>query len=246
MCAHTISPMKKSSTEALLPEILFEDNHLLCINKPVSALVQADKTGDESLPVLLKKYLAHKYNKPGEVYLGIVHRLDRPVSGVLLFARTSKAAARLSEQFKLHTTRKIYWAVVEGAPAADDGTLVNLLWKNEAQNKSYVTERDKPGAKEARLNYRVLKRGNRYTLVEVELLTGRHHQIRVQLAHLGTPIRGDLKYGASRSLPGGGIALHARSLNFQHPTTKEMLTLVANPPANPAWNWLGKTDNLSV
>lgn len=246
MCAHAISPTKRSNTDLTLPEILFEDNHLLCVNKPVSALVQADKTGDESLPELLKKYIARKYNKPGEVYLGIVHRLDRPVSGVLLFARTSKAAARLSEQFQLHSTRKIYWAVVEGAPAADHGTLVNLLWKNESQNKSYVTDRDKPGAKEARLNFRVLKRGNRYTLVEVDLLTGRHHQIRAQLAHLGTPIRGDLKYGAARSLPGGGIALHARSLTFQHPTSKQTHTLVANPPANPAWNWLGDVANLSA
>lgn len=212
-------------------QILYEDNHLIAVNKAPGEIVQGDKTGDKPLSDTLKEYIKLKYNKPGEVFLGVPHRLDRPTSGVVLFARTSKALVRLNEMFKDHDAmRKTYWAIVQGAPKLPEARLENYLIRNEPQNKSYVA---KPGAKDAKLavlTYRTLAKGDRYTLLEVELLTGRHHQIRCQLAAIGCPIKGDLKYGAKRSNPDGSISLHARQITFIHPVRKEQLTITAPVP----------------
>lgn len=225
-------------------QILYEDNHIIAVNKAPGEIVQGDKTGDKPLSDILKEYVKQKYDKPGEVFLGLPHRLDRPTSGVVLFARTSKALTRLSEMFKeksLSTDdlsivnsqlsiKKTYWAIVQGAPKQPEARLENMLVRNEAQNKSYIA---KPGAKDAKqavLNYRTLAVGDHYTLLEVELLTGRHHQIRCQLAAIGCPIKGDLKYGAKRSNPDGSICLHARQITFVHPVRKEPLTITAPVP----------------
>lgn len=212
-------------------QILYEDNHLIAVNKAPGEIVQGDKTGDKPLSDTLKEYIKLKYNKPGEVFLGVPHRLDRPTSGVVLFARTSKALVRLNEMFKNHDAmRKTYWAIVQGAPKQPEARLENYLVRNEQQNKSYIA---KPGAKDAKLavlTYRTLTRGDHYSLLEVELLTGRHHQIRCQLAAIGCPIKGDLKYGAKRSNPDGSISLHARQITFVHPVRKEQLTITAPVP----------------
>ena len=212
-------------------QILYEDNHLIAVNKAPGEIVQGDKTGDKPLSDTLKEYIKLKYNKPGEVFLGVPHRLDRPTSGVVLFARTSKALVRLNEMFKNHDAmRKTYWAIVQGAPKQPEARLENYLVRNEPQNKSYIA---KPGAKDAKLavlTYRTLTRGDHYSLLEVELLTGRHHQIRCQLAAIGCPIKGDLKYGAKRSNPDGSISLHARQITFVHPVRKEQLTITAPVP----------------
>lgn len=212
-------------------QILYEDNHLIAVNKAPGEIVQGDKTGDKPLSDTLKEYIKLKYNKPGEVFLGVPHRLDRPTSGVVLFARTSKALVRLNEMFKNHDAmRKTYWAIVQGAPKLSEARLENYLIRNEPQNKSYIA---KPGAKDAKLavlTYRTLTRGDHYSLLEVELLTGRHHQIRCQLAAIGCPIKGDLKYGAKRSNPDGSISLHARQITFVHPVRKEQLTITAPVP----------------
>lgn len=212
-------------------QILYEDNHLIAVNKAPGEIVQGDKTGDKPLSDTLKEYIKLKYNKPGEVFLGVPHRLDRPTSGVVLFARTSKALVRLNEMFKNHDAmRKTYWAIVQGAPKQSEARLENYLIRNEPQNKSYIA---KPGAKDAKLavlTYRTLTRGDHYSLLEVELLTGRHHQIRCQLAAIGCPIKGDLKYGAKRSNPDGSISLHARQITFVHPVRKEQLTITAPVP----------------
>ena len=212
-------------------QILYEDNHLIAVNKAPGEIVQGDKTGDKPLSDTLKEYIKLKYNKPGEVFLGVPHRLDRPTSGVVLFARTSKALVRLNEMFKNHDAmRKTYWAIVQGAPKLPEARLENYLIRNEPQNKSYIA---KPGAKDAKLavlTYRTLTRGDHYSLLEVELLTGRHHQIRCQLAAIGCPIKGDLKYGAKRSNPDGSISLHARQITFIHPVRKEQLTITAPVP----------------
>ena len=212
-------------------QILYEDNHLIAVNKAPGEIVQGDKTGDKPLSDTLKEYIKLKYNKPGEVFLGVPHRLDRPTSGVVLFARTSKALVRLNEMFKDHDAmRKTYWAIVQGAPKQPEARLENYLIRNEPQNKSYIA---KPGAKDAKLavlTYRTLTRGDHYSLLEVELLTGRHHQIRCQLAAIGCPIKGDLKYGAKRSNPDGSISLHARQITFVHPVRKEQLTITAPVP----------------
>lgn len=212
-------------------QILYEDNHLIAVNKAPGEIVQGDKTGDKPLSDTLKEYIKLKYNKPGEVFLGVPHRLDRPTSGVVLFARTSKALVRLNEMFKNHDAmRKTYWAIVQGAPKLPEARLENYLIRNEPQNKSYIA---KPGAKDAKLaalTYRTLTRGDHYSLLEVELLTGRHHQIRCQLAAIGCPIKGDLKYGAKRSNPDGSISLHARQITFVHPVRKEQLTITAPVP----------------
>jgi len=212
-------------------QILYEDNHLIAVNKAPGEIVQGDKTGDKPLSDTLKEYIKLKYNKPGEVFLGVPHRLDRPTSGVVLFARTSKALVRLNEMFKDHDAmRKTYWAIVQGAPKLSEARLENYLIRNEPQNKSYIA---KPGAKDAKLavlTYRTLTRGDHYSLLEVELLTGRHHQIRCQLAAIGCPIKGDLKYGAKRSNPDGSISLHARQITFVHPVRKEQLTITAPVP----------------
>jgi 23S rRNA pseudouridine1911/1915/1917 synthase len=211
--------------------VLYEDNHIIAVNKTCNEIVQGDKTGDTPLSEIVKAYIKEKYNKPGEVFIGVTHRLDRPTSGVVLFARTSKALTRLNEMFKSHEQiRKTYWAIVQGCPKQPEGRLENWLVKNEAQNKSYIA---KPGAKEAKLailTYRTLERGDYYSLLEVNLETGRHHQIRCQLAAIGCPIKGDLKYGAKRSNPDGGICLHARQVAFVHPVSKQPVCITAPVP----------------
>lgn len=211
-------------------EILFEDNHLIAVNKQVSDLVQADQTGDEVMGDQIKAYLKKKYNKPGDVFLGVVHRLDRPVTGVVVFARTSKALTRMNNLFKEHQVKKTYWAVVRERPQEVEDDLLHYLLRDSKQNKSHAFNRPKNGAKEARLTYRLIGSTNNFYLLEVDLHTGRHHQIRSQLAKIGCPIKGDLKYGFARSNQGGGIHLHARKISFTHPVTKEEVVIVANPP----------------
>lgn len=208
-------------------DILFEDNHIIAINKSSSDIVQGDKTGDETLSDRVKEYIKRKYKKPGEVYLGVVHRLDRPVSGVVLFARTSKALSRLNKMFQEKTIKKTYWAVVADLPKEDSGRLKHYILKNSEKNKSYAFPKMRKGAKEAVLNYRLVSGLKNSYLLEVDLETGRHHQIRCQLAKIGCPIRGDLKYGFPRSIKGGGILLHARKIEFIHPVKKEPVTIIA-------------------
>ena len=220
--------------------ILYEDNHVIVVNKMPSELTQGDKTGDATLPDLVKTYLKEKYQKPGNVFLGVVHRLDRPTSGALVFARTSKALERLNAQFRDKETNKVYWAIVGQKPTAASGSLVHFLKKNEAQNKSYVVAEATPGAKKATLHYQQIGISERYFLLEVKLETGRHHQIRCQLAHLGCIIKGDLKYGDKRSNPDGSICLHARELSFEHPTTKERIAVTAPLPKLGIWNAFDK------
>lgn len=224
-------------------EILHEDNHTIVVNKKASDIVQGDKTGDEPLPERIKKYLKEKYQKPGNVFCGVVHRLDRPTSGALVFARTSKALERLNEQFREKETQKTYWAIVENKPAKTADTLVNYLSKNEKQNKSYVTTEKDKNAKKAILSYQTLSSSNKYHLLEVNLETGRHHQIRCQLANIGCIIKGDLKYGAKRSNPDGSICLHARSLSFTHPTTKEEIKITAPVPKDTLWMFFEEAVN---
>ncbi|AGC78045.1 23S rRNA pseudouridine1911/1915/1917 synthase [Nonlabens dokdonensis] len=207
--------------------ILFEDNHLIAINKESGDLVQGDKTGDEILPDLIKDYIAKKYDKPGAVFLGVVHRLDRPTSGVVIFARTSKALPRMNKLFADHETNKTYWAIVEGKVPEKKARLEHFLVRNPKQNKSYAHDHEVPNSKKAALSYSVLKELNRYTLLEIQLETGRHHQIRTQLAKIGCVIKGDLKYGAKRSNKDGSIHLHARYLAFVHPVRKEPVKIIA-------------------
>lgn len=217
-------------------EVIYEDNHLLAVSKSAGEIVQGDRTGDEPLVESCKLYLKEKYHKPGAVFLGVVHRLDRPVSGVVLFARTSKALSRLNEAFrKRDDLKKIYLAVVEGYPSAPSATLHHTLLRNREQNKSYPVARGTEGAKEAVLDYRTLTQAEGRTLVEIHLHTGRHHQIRAQLAAIGCPIVGDVKYGASHPLPDASIALHARSLTLLHPVRRESLVLIADLPATKVW-----------
>jgi 23S rRNA pseudouridine1911/1915/1917 synthase len=210
--------------------ILFEDNHFIIVNKRPSEIVQGDKTGDVPLADIVKEYIRVKYQKPGAAFLGVAHRIDRPVSGLVIFARTSKGLARVNEMLRQHQLVKRYWAVVGEKPPMEEGHLEHFLRKNEKQNKSYTCSQDAPGAKNAILNYRLLADGDRYCLLEVELLTGRHHQIRAQLAAIGCPIRGDLKYGFPRSNPDGSIHLHARSLSFTHPVSRQEVRVVAPVP----------------
>ena len=218
-------------------DILYEDNHLIAINKQVSDIVQGDKTGDTPLTDIVKAYLKKKYNKPGDVYLGLPHRLDRPTSGIVLFARTSKALVRLNKMFQERDLKKTYWAIVSPAPQKDNGSLVHFLSKNEKQNKSYVFDEEKPRTKKAILLYRKIAESEHYSLLEIELKTGRHHQIRAQLARIGSPIKGDLKYGAKRSNPDKGISLHARQLQLIHPVKKEMLNIIAPVPQDALWQY---------
>lgn len=216
-------------------EVLYEDNHTIVVNKHSGDIVQGDKTGDEPLSESIKHYLKEKYNKPGNVFCGVVHRLDRPTSGALLFARTSKALSRLNEQFRTKDVEKVYWAVVENKPPKVEDTLIHYLKRNEKQNKSYAHEEDLPGAKRSVLHYKLISESERYFLMEITLETGRHHQIRAQLASIGCVIKGDLKYGAKRSNKDGSIHLHARKLTFIHPTTKETITVVAPVPDDNLW-----------
>lgn len=215
--------------------ILFEDNHIVAVNKQAGELVQGDKTGDKILPDVVKAYLKEKFNKPGNVFLGVIHRLDRPTSGALVFARTSKALTRMNDLFRNRETQKVYWALTEKAPPDDEGTLTHYLVKNNEKNKSFaVSSSDKRGSK-AVLDYKLLASLDKYHLVEVVLHTGRHHQIRVQLSAIGCIIKGDLKYGAKRSNKDASISLHARKLSFIHPVTQEQVTVIAPTPAEPIW-----------
>lgn len=216
-------------------KILYEDNHLIAVYKEASELSQGDRTGDITLDEKVKRYIAKKYNKPGDVFLGIVHRLDRPVSGVMLYARTSKALKRLNRMFQEREVQKIYWAVTGDRPPADEATIEHFIKKNEKQNKSYVYDHEVKGSRKASLTYKLIGRSQRYYLIEVQLHTGRHHQIRAQLAAIGCPIKGDLKYGAKRSNEDGSISLHARSLAFKHPVTKEEIRIIAPLPENGIW-----------
>jgi len=217
--------------------ILHEDNHTIVINKRPSDIVQGDKTGDETLPDKIKTYLKEKYDKPGNVFCGVVHRLDRPTSGAVVFARTSKALERLNKQFREKETNKIYWAIVESKPPKNKDRLVHWLKKNEKQNKSYVVNQDGKDVKKAVLNYKLLCSSDKYHLLEVTLETGRHHQIRAQLSHIGCVIKGDLIYGAKRSNTDNSIHLHARQLSFVHPTTKEVITVIAPVTDDVLWQW---------
>ncbi|MFT3796749.1 RluA family pseudouridine synthase [Flavobacterium sp.] len=216
-------------------QILHEDNHIIVVNKRVGDIVQGDKTGDKTLGEVVKEYIKDKYNKPGEVFLGVVHRLDRPTTGIVVFARTSKALTRLNELFKNRETQKTYWAVVKNKPAKDSDTLVHYLKKNEKNNTSKAHLKEVPDSKMAKLDYQIIATLQNYYALEIDLHTGRHHQIRSQLSAIGSPIKGDLKYGFDRSNPDGGIHLHARKLHFIHPVSKEALTIVAPVPDEKIW-----------
>src|SRR6188768_2980200 len=215
--------------------ILFEDNHLIIVNKRSGDIVQSDKTGDKPLVDKVKDYIKVKYNKPGEVFLGIPHRIDRPTTGIVIFCRNSRSLERISQMFKAKAIRKTYWAIVKDKPPADNGKLIHYLKRNEQQNKSYASDQEKPGSQMAELDYTILANSDRYFLLEIDLHTGRHHQIRAQLAKIGSPIKGDLKYGFDRSNEDGGIHLHARKLVFVHPVSKEEITIIAPTPEEVIW-----------
>ena len=227
--------MKVVSTKDNL-QVLHEDNHLIVVNKRVGDIVQGDKTGDKPLSDVVKEYIKKKYNKPGEVFLGVVHRLDRPTTGLVVFARTSKALTRLNEMFSNRTTQKTYWAVVKNKPPKAEDTLVHFLKRNQQNNTSKAHLKEVPDSKKASLDYKIIKTLDNYFVLEINLHTGRHHQIRAQLAAIGCPIKGDLKYGFDRSNPDGGIHLHARKLVIIHPVTKETLVLTAPTPNDAIWN----------
>lgn len=217
-------------------QVLHEDNHLIIVNKRAGDIVQGDKTGDKPLSNVVKEYIKYKYNKPGNVFLGTVHRLDRPTSGIVIFARTSKALERLNKMLRDKTIKKTYWAVVENHPKKEKNTLINWLKKNQKNNKSTAYTKEINGSKHAILHYTALKKLNYYTLLEVDLETGRHHQIRCQLSKIGCTIKGDLKYGAKRSNKNGSIHLHARKINFIHPVSKKEISIVAPTPKDPVWD----------
>ncbi|MEK9609853.1 MAG: RluA family pseudouridine synthase [Flavobacteriaceae bacterium] len=218
-------------------DILYEDNHLIAVNKVAGELVQGDKTGDAPLADKIKAYLKKKYNKPGAVYLGVIHRLDRPTSGVVLFARTSKALTRLNQQFKERRAHKTYWAIVNQGIKPPAGTLTHWLKRNPKMNKSFAHEHEVQESKKSILHYKKIFDLDRYSILEIVLETGRHHQIRSQLTHIGFPIKGDLKYGAKRSNPDASIDLHARTLTIEHPTKKNSIQITAPTPAKPQWNF---------
>lgn len=220
--------------------ILYEDNHLIVVNKMSGDIVQGDKTGDKPLSEIVSEYIAQRDNKPGAAFLGVPHRIDRPVSGIALFAKTSKALERMNELFRCGDIQKKYWAIVGVKPTVTAAELRGNITRNEKQNKSYISDLPKQGSKEAILRYRLLKSSDNYHLLEVELITGRHHQIRAQLAHMGSPIKGDLKYGAPRSNPDGSISLHARSIRFVHPVKKIEIYVEAPAPEESLWNWFSK------
>ena len=219
-----------------LMKVVYEDNHIIIVDKCSGEIVQGDKTGDKPLSDTVKEYIKEKYNKPGNVFLGVVHRLDRPVSGLVVFAKTSKALSRLNDMFRTGDVHKTYWAVVKRRDIAMEGTLTDWLTRNERQNKSYAHEREVPGAKKAVLKYKVRAVADNYMLIEVMLLTGRHHQIRCQLSHMGCPIKGDLKYGAPRSNPDGSISLLSRRVEFVHPVSKETIVAYADVPNDRLWH----------
>ncbi len=229
-----------SMTNSHQLNILHIDNHTVVVNKKSSDIVQGDKTGDEPLVDKVKQYLKIEFNKPGNVFCGVVHRLDRPTSGAIVFARTSKALSRLNEQFRNKSTKKTYWAVVETKPQKNKGRLVHFLKKNEKQNKSYASETEVNGSKQAILSYQLIASSDKYHLLEIELETGRHHQIRCQLGTIGCVIKGDVKYGARRSNKDGAIHLHARELSFIHPTSKELINVTAPVPEDTLWQFFEK------
>jgi 23S rRNA pseudouridine1911/1915/1917 synthase len=231
--------MKTISTKDNL-QILHEDNHLIVVNKRVGDIVQGDKTGDKPLSNYIKEYLKEKYNKPGEVFLGVVHRLDRPTSGIVIFAKTSKALTRMNELFSSRETQKTYWAVVKTKPPKEQDVLVHFIKRNSKNNTSKAHLKEVPESKKASLAYKIITSLTNYYALEIELHTGRHHQIRVQLQSIGCPIKGDLKYGFDRSNTDGGIHLHARKLNFTHPVSKEKLALTAPVPDDVLWKSIEK------
>ncbi len=217
-------------------QVLYEDNHIIVVYKESGEIVQGDKTGDKPLSETIKAWIKEKYAKPGNVFLGVVHRLDRPVSGLVVFAKTSKALSRLNDMFRKGEVKKTYWAMVQTPPAEPEGTLTNWLVRNEKQNKSYAYDHEVPNAKKAILEYKTVGQTEHYTLLEVNLLTGRHHQIRCQLSAIGCPIKGDLKYGARRSNPDGSISLLSRTVEFIHPVSKENISVVSPLPAEKVWD----------
>ena len=221
-------------------KVVYEDNHIIIVNKRSGEIVQGDKTGDKPLSDIVKEYIKEKYNKPGNVFLGVVHRLDRPVSGLVVFAKTSKALSQLNDMFRTGDVHKTYWAITKRRDIAPEGTLTDWLTRNERQNKSYAHDREVAGAKKAVLKYKVRSVSDNYMLLEVTLLTGRHHQIRCQLAHMGCPIKGDLKYGAPRSNPDGSISLHSRRVEFVHPVSKEQICVEAEVPADRLWQEISR------
>jgi 23S rRNA pseudouridine1911/1915/1917 synthase len=219
-------------------EVIYEDNHLIAVNKTGNEIVQGDKTGDTPLSAMVKDYIKTKYNKPGEVFLGVAHRIDRPTTGVVVFARTSKALTRLNELFThKDLVKKTYWAVVDKKPEPESGILRHWLTRNEKINKTFAFDKEQAQSKEALLSYKYLGSSDRFHLIEIELHTGRHHQIRVQLAAIGCKIKGDLKYGFPRSNPNGGIHLHAKEISFIHPVSKEPIIISASLPNDPVWNF---------
>ncbi len=224
----------------LKSRILYEDNHLIIINKLPGELVQGDETGDITLADKVKEYLKITYNKPGNVYLGIPHRLDRPTSGIVVYAKTEKALVRLNEAFKGSSVKKTYWAVVDNIPKKTESTLIHYIVRNSANNKSIAYPKEIKGSKLAKLDYHLVGSSDKYHLLEIALHTGRHHQIRAQLAAIGLHIKGDLKYGFPRSNPDGGIHLHARKIVFTHPVKKEEITIIAPPPHDSVWDYFAK------
>lgn len=215
--------------------VLYEDNHLIIINKASSEIVQGDKTGDKPLSEMVKEYLKEKYNKPGNVFCGVIHRLDRPTSGIVVFAKTSKALSRLNKMFRDDEVGKVYWAIVQNRPVSKSGTLTHYLVKDERKNKSFAYNTEKTHTKKAVLHYSLIAESDNYYLIEVQLETGRHHQIRVQLAQIGCPVKGDLKYGAKRSNRDGSISLHARNISFVHPVSKKKIDITAPVPNDNLW-----------
>ncbi|MCI2230196.1 RluA family pseudouridine synthase [Polaribacter sp. MSW13] len=224
----------QSTKESL--EVLFEDNHIIIVNKKAGDITQGDKTGDKPLSDVVKEYVKDKYNKPGNVFIGTVHRLDRPTSGIVIFARTSKALERLNKMLRDKTINKTYWAIVKNKPQKEKDTLTNFLKKDTKKNKSFVYKKEIEGSKKATLHYTVIKKLDNYSLLEIDLETGRHHQIRTQLSHIGSPIKGDLKYGFDRSNKDGSISLHARKIAFIHPVSKEKISVIAPTPNDVIWN----------
>ncbi|RYM35186.1 RNA pseudouridine synthase [Brumimicrobium glaciale] len=221
-------------------DVIYEDNHLIAVNKASGDITQGDKTGDMPLPEIIKLWLAEKYKKEGNVFCGVIHRLDRPTSGLVIFSKTSKALSRMNELFKNQEVEKVYWAIVETKPQTDTGSLLDYLKKNTDQNKSYSVKKGTPEAKESVLDYKLIAQSDRYFLLEVNPKTGRHHQIRTQLANIGCIIKGDVKYGAKRSNKDGSISLHARRAKFIHPVKKEPIEITADVPNDPLWKWFKK------
>jgi len=217
-------------------QVLFEDNHIIIVNKRAGDITQGDKTGDKPLSDVVKEYVKDKYNKPGLVFIGTVHRLDRPTSGIVIFARTSKALERLNKMLRDKTIKKTYWALVKNAPKTTAGTLINFLKKDTKKNKSFVYKKEIEGSKNGILHYNIIKKLENYFLIEIDLETGRHHQIRTQLAHIGSAIKGDLKYGFPRSNKDGSISLHARKIKFIHPVSKEEIAITAPTPKDVIWD----------